>query len=206
MCLGYGCTPCCPRRTTRQWSIGGLTRTGAGNLSIFDVSVSSDGSMVAFITEDQVAGDTAWVLPTGSAPGGITATARKVYQQEPILGPGNRLAWLDSALISPDGRTVYLATSGNSASGKVVTALTAYRTAGGASPSTVTTFAGGFYGTLGEVLMPAGGGMLLAWNLHVSTAYLINPATRTRTTLQLHGVPRVLFTLPEQFTNIFLAW
>jgi hypothetical protein len=193
-------------RTTRQWSIGGLTGTGAGNLSIFDVSVSSDGSMVAFITEDQVVGDTAWVLPTGSAPGGITATARKVYQQEPILGPGNRVAWLDSALISPDGRTVYLATSGNSASGKVVTALTAYRTAGGASPSTVTTFAGGFYGSLGEVLTPAGGGMLLAWNLHVSTAYLINPGTRARTTLQLHGVPRVRFTLPEQFTNVFLAW
>ena len=193
-------------RTTRQWSIGGLTRTGAGNLSLFDVSVSSDGSMVAFITEDQVVGDTAWVLPTGSAPGGITATARKVYQQEPILGPGNRVAWLDSALISPDGSTLYLATSGNSASGKVVTALTAYRTAGGASHSTVTTFDGGLYGGLGEVLTPAGGGMLLAWNLAVSTAYVINPATRTRTTLQLHGVPRIRYTEPPQFTNIFLAW
>jgi hypothetical protein len=193
-------------RTTRQWSIGGVTRTGAGNLSLFDVSVSSDGSMVAFITEDQVVGDTAWVLATGSAPGGITATARKVYQQEPTLGPGNRVAWLDSALISPDGSTVYLATSGNSASGKVVTALTAYRTAGGAQHSTVTTFGGGLYGGLGEVLTPAGGGMLLAWNLAVSTAYVINPATRTRTTLQLHGVPRIRDTEPPQFTNIRLAW
>jgi hypothetical protein len=193
-------------RTTRQWSIGGLTRTGAGNLSLFDVSVSSDGSMVAFITEDQVVGETAWVLPTGSAPGGITATARRVYQQEPTLGPGNRVAWLDSALISPDGSTVYLATSGNSASGKVVTALTAYRTAGGASHSTVTTFDGGLYRGLAEVLTPAGGGMLLAWNNYVSTAYLINPATRTRTTLQLHGVPRVRFTEPPQLTNVLLAW
>jgi hypothetical protein len=193
-------------RTTRQWSIGGLTRTGAGNLSIFDVSVSSDGSMIAFITQDQVVGDTAWVLPTGSAPGGITADARKVYQQEPTSGPGNRVAWLDSAWISPDGSTLYLATSTNSASGEVVTALTARRTAGGASPGTVTTFDGGFYEGLGEVLTPAGGGMLLAWNLHVSTAYLINPTTRARTTLQLHGVPRVRFTLPPQFTDVGLAW
>jgi hypothetical protein len=193
-------------RTTRQWSIGGLTRTGTGNLSLFDVSVSSDGSMVAFITQDQVVGDTAWVLPTGSAPGGITADARKVYQQAPTMGPGNKVAWLDSALISPDGSTLYLATSGNSASGKVVTTLTAYRTAGGAPPSTVTTFADGFYKGLGEVLTPADGGMLLAWNLHVSTAYLINPATRTRTTLQLHGVPRVLFMAPPHVINVLLAW
>jgi hypothetical protein len=193
-------------RTTRQWSIGGLTRTGAGNLSLFDVSVSSDGSMVAFITEDQVVGETAWVLPTGSAPGGITATARRVYQQEPTLGPGNKVAWLDSALISPDGSTVYLATSGNSASGKVVTALTAYRTAGGASHGTVTTFDGGLYRGLAEVLTPAGGGMLLAWNNYVSTAYLINPATRSRTTLQLHGVPRVLFIAPPHVISVLLAW
>jgi hypothetical protein len=162
--------------------------------------------MVAFITQDQVVGDTAWVLPTGSAPGGITADARKVYQQEPTLGPGNRVAWLDSALISPDGSTLYLATSGNSASGKVVTALTAYPAAGGASPSTVTTFDGGFYKSLGEILTPPGGGMLLAWNDHVSTAYLINPATRTRTTLQLHGVPRVLFMAPPHVINVDLAW
>jgi len=193
-------------RTTRQWSIGGLTRTGAGNLSIFDVSVSRDGGMVAFITQDQVAGDTAWVLPTGSAPGGITADARKVYLQEPILGPGKKLAWLDSALISADGSTLYLTTSGNSASGKVVTALTAYRTAGGAPPSTVTTFDGGFYRALGEVLTPAGGDMLLAWNNYVSTAYLINPATRTRTTLQLHGVPSLRFTAPLHPTEVILAW
>jgi hypothetical protein len=115
------------------------------------------------------------------------------------------VAWLDSALISPDGSTLYLATSGNSASGKVVTTLAAYRTAGGAPPSTVTTFAGGFYRTLGEVLMPAGGGMLLAWNQHVSTAYLINPATQTRTRLQLHGVPPVLSIAPP-LINVLLAW
>jgi hypothetical protein len=48
--------------------------------------------------------------------------------------------------------------------------------------------------------------MLLAWNLDVSTAYLINPATRTRTTLQLHGVPSLRFTDPPQFTDISLGW
>ena len=192
-------------RTTRHWGIGGLTRTGAGTLGMFDVSVSSDGSMVAFITQSQVQGDTAWVLPTGSAPGGITARARKVYELQPTYG-GTRLAWLDSALISPDGSTLYLATSGNSASGKVVTALTAYRTAGGASPGTVTTFDGGFYGGLREVLTPAGGGMLLAWKPYVSTAYLINPATRTRTTLQLRGVPRLRSTVRSLLTGVGLAW
>jgi len=54
--------------------------------------------------------------------------------------------------------------------------------------------------------MPAGGGMLLAWNQHVSTAYLINPATRTRTTLQLHGVPPVGFIAHPDLLNVLLAW
>ncbi|MGH3197893.1 MAG: hypothetical protein ACRDOH_20440 [Streptosporangiaceae bacterium] len=193
-------------RTTRHWTIGGLTRSGAGTLGIFDVSVSSDGRMVAFTTQSQVQGYAAWVLPTGSAPGGITARARKVYELQPTHG-GTRLAWLDSALISPDGSTLYLATSGNSASGKVVTALTAYRTAGGASPSTVTTFGGGYYEGLREVLTPAGGGMLLAWIPYVSTAYLINPATRTRTTLQLRGVPSLRPTPPSYLEGgVGLTW
>ena len=48
--------------------------------------------------------------------------------------------------------------------------------------------------------------MLLAWNNYVSTAYLINPATRLRTTLQLHGVPRVLFIAPPHVISVLLAW
>jgi len=48
--------------------------------------------------------------------------------------------------------------------------------------------------------------MLLAWNQHVSTAYLINPATRTRTTLQLHGVPPVGFIAHPDLLNVLLAW
>jgi hypothetical protein len=48
--------------------------------------------------------------------------------------------------------------------------------------------------------------MLLAWNNRASTAYLINPATRTRTTLQLHGVPSLRFTVPSQLTDEVLGW
>jgi hypothetical protein len=89
--------------TTRQWSIGGLTSTGAGNLSLYDVSVSSDGSMVAFITESQTAGLGAWVLPARSAPGSITVSARQVYQHQlPTDEPGKKVSAPDSALISFD--------------------------------------------------------------------------------------------------------
>jgi hypothetical protein len=194
-------------RSTRHWTIGGLTRTGAGNLGMFGVSVSSDGGMVAFVTQDQVVGEEVWVLPTGSAPGGITARATKVLDFRPIYTPG-KVRWLHSALISPDGRTLYLATSANSASGKVVTTLTAYPTAGGAPPRTVTTFGVGFNEVSGQKLTPARGALLLAWNNYApTTGYLINPATRTRTTVPLHGIPRLRFTTTTpKLVNVELAW
>lgn len=193
-------------RTTRHWTIGGLTRTGAGNLGMSDVSVSSDGRMVSFITQDQVAGEEAWVLPTGSAPGGITARATKILEFRPSYSPG-KVMWLHSALISPDGGTLYLATSANSASGKVVTTLTAYPTTGGAPPRTVATFGTSFNEVMGEKLTPAGGGLLLSWNNYAPTVgYLINPATRTRTTVPLHGIPRLRFTDPPKLMNVELAW
>jgi hypothetical protein len=195
-------------RTTRQWSIGGLTRSGAGagNLGIWGVSVSSDGGMVAFITQSQDASEAAWVLPTDSAPGAITARARQLYELEPRDGPGTKVAALGSALISPDGGTLYLATSSSTAGGTVVTALTAYRTTGEASPRTVTTFGDGFYDGAGELLTPAGDGRLLAWNNYVSTAYLVNPATGTRTTLPLHGVPSLRPGVPPRLIGVALAW
>ena len=45
---------------------------------IWDVSVSSDGDMIAFTTGGLAKGDaedTAWVLPTDSGPGSLTARA-----------------------------------------------------------------------------------------------------------------------------------
>ena len=52
---------------------------------------------------------------------------------------------------------------------------------------------GGYPTTLTPV-----GGILLVWDPNSSTAYLINPATRTRTTLRLRGVPRAQY--------VTLAW
>jgi len=193
-------------RTTRQWGIGGLTSTGAGTLGIWGVSVSRDGGMVAFVTQSQVTGDTVWALPTRSAPGAIPARARQMYQAEPRVGPDNRAEGIDSALISPDGTLLYLATSAISASGDAMISVTAYSTAGGASPSLVTTLDLGSYRGLGESLTPTNDGMLLAWSFTGSTAYLINPATRTRTTLQLHGVPVPAGTASWQVNDVFLAW
>ena len=100
---------------------------------------------------------------------------------------------LDSALISPDGSTLYLSTTASSASGRTVTAVTAYSTADAASLGAISTWGGGYP----EQLSPVGG-MLLSWDPDSSTAYLINPATRTRTTLRLRGLPRVQY--------LTLAW
>ena len=163
---------------------------------IWHVSVSSDGGMLAVITQSLGGAgveNTAWVLPTGSAPGSLTARARKVYDHSYVGGAGHAMTILDSALISPDGGTLYLSTTANSASGRTVTAVTAYSTADGASPGTISTWEGGYP----EQLSPVGG-MLLSWDPDSSTAYLINPATRTRTTLRLRGLPRVQY--------LTLAW
>jgi hypothetical protein len=193
-------------RTTRHWTIGGITRTGTGTRGTWGISVSSDGRTAAFLTQDAVAGDEVWVLPTGSAPGAITARARKVLDFRSTYTPG-KVRWLNSAMISPDGRTLYLATSTSVAGGKVVTTLAAYPTAGRASPRPVTTFDVPFDEVMGEQLTPAGGGLLLAWNNYApATGYLINPAARTRTTLPLHGIPRLRFTDPPRLTNVVLAW
>jgi hypothetical protein len=146
--------------------------------------VSGDGGMLAFTTQSldrSGSEDTAWVLPTGSAPGSITARARKIYDHSYM--PGRTATVLDSALISPDGSTLYLATTATSPGRKAVAAVTAYRTTNGATLGTISTWPGGYP----EMLAPVGD-MVLAW-AYTSTAYLINPATRTRTTLLLRGFP-----------------
>jgi hypothetical protein len=176
---------------TRQWSVSAGAIAG-----IWHVSVSSDGGMLAFITQglgrDGVE-DTAWVLPTGSAPGSLTAKARKIYDHSYVGGAGHAMTILGSALISPDGSTLYLCTSASSASGRTVTRVTAYSTADRASPGTISTWDGGYPTMLSPV-----GGMLLVWDPDSSTAYLVNPATRTRATLRPRGIPRAQY--------VTLAW
>ena len=176
---------------TRHWSVPAGVIAG-----IWRVSVSGDGGMLAFITQGISRGgteDTAWVLPAGSAPGSLTARATKVYDHTYIGGAGHAMTILQSALISQDGGTLYLCTTASSASGRTVTRVTAYRTADRASLGTISNWDGGYPATLTPV-----GGMLLTWDMNSSTAYLINPATRTRTTLRLHGIPRAQY--------VTLAW
>jgi hypothetical protein len=176
---------------TRYWSVPAGVIAG-----IWHVSVSSDGAMLAFITQGigrNGVDNTAWVLPAGSAPGSLTARARKIYDHSYMGGAGHAATILDSALISPGGGTLYLSTTASSAGGRTVTAVTSYSTAHGASLGVISTWEGGYP----EQLSPVGG-MLLSWDPDSSTAYLINPATRTRTTLRLRGLPRVQY--------LTLAW
>jgi hypothetical protein len=177
---------------TRQWSV-----PVGGPVGIWHVSVSSDGGMLAFTAQaqgrDGGVDDTAWVLPTGSAPGSLMARARKIYDHTYVGGAGHAMTILESALISLDGSTLYLCTSATSASGRTVTRVTAYPVADGASPRTISTWDGGYPTLLSPVR-----GMLLVWDPDSSTAYLINPATRTSTTLRLRGIPRAQY--------VTLAW
>lgn len=165
---------------TRQWSVPAGLIAG-----ISHVSLSGDGGTLAVITSSgggrKGFEDTAWVLPTGSAPGSLTASARKVYEHN--RGPGPAMTLLESALISQDGRTLYLSTAAVSPSRNTVSAVTAYSTAHGARLGAISTWEGD-----SQQLSPVGG-MLLIWAMDTSTAQMINPATRTRTTLRLPGFP-----------------
>ncbi len=184
---------------TRHWSVSAGVIQG-----ISDVSVSSNGDMIAFTTNSLARGgneETAWVLPTDSAPGSITARARKVYDHAFIGGAGHAMTILESAVISLDAGTLYLCTAATSASGRTVTRVNAYSTAGKASPRTISTWDSGRLTELTPV-----GGRLLIWDRGSfgpggksdPTAYLVNPETRTRTTLRLHGIPRAQY--------LTLAW
>jgi len=96
---------------------------------------------------------------------------------------------------------LYLCTAATSASGKTVTRVTAYSTTGLASPRTLSAWDNGRLTDLKPV-----GGALLIWDRGSffpggksdPTAYLINPATRTRTLLRLRGIPRAQY--------LTLAW
>jgi hypothetical protein len=184
---------------TRQWSVAAGVVLG-----ISRVSVSSNGNMIAFILSGLAKGgneDTAWVLPTSSAPGSIMARARKVYDHTYVGGAGHAMTILESAVISPDASALYLCTAATSASGKTVTRVTAYSTTGLASPRALSAWDNGRLTDLKPV-----GGTLLIWDRGSffpggksdPTAYLINPATRTRTLLRLRGIPRAQY--------LTLAW
>lgn len=90
---------------TRQWSVP------AGEVGgMWHVSVSSDGGMLAVIAQSLRGGsveNTAWALRTGSAPGSLTARAKKVYDHSYVGGTRHAMTILESALISPDGGTLY---------------------------------------------------------------------------------------------------
>lgn len=183
---------------TRQWTMSGEA------FLLDDVTVSADGTMLAFTTDGPVAGgveDTAWVLPASAPSGSVTATARKRYEHTYTGGAGHAMTVLESTLISPDGRTLYVATAATSASGKTVTRVAGYRTAANSSPVTLATWDSG----APTDLTPVDGspliwdaGSFIPYAKSDFTAYLLNPADRTRTTLRLRGIPRAL--------HLWFAW
>jgi hypothetical protein len=170
----------------KQWSVSDR-EAFTGN-----VSVTSAGNKIAFLTQYNGPGShfAAMMLATGSAPGSLLTRAKTVggYNY-----PRNRL-YMYSVAISPDGNWVCAVTgSGFLLGAKVPTTLTAYSASRPGAPVTIATWTGGE-----PALLPIGD-MLFAW-MYVtpsfasapspaSTAYLINPATRTKTAVRLPGLP-----------------
>ena len=157
------------------------------------VSVTSAGDKIAFITQYNGPGShfAAMMLATGSAPGSLLTRARTVGGYD-----YPRKDWyMFSVAISPDGTWVYVVTRPISDLGarKLPTTLTAYRTSRRGAPVTIATWTGRT-----PVLQPIGA-TLFAWMYDAprsasapspaSTAYLINPATRTKMAVRLPGLP-----------------
>ena len=183
----------------RQWSVPSGPVAG-----VWDVTVSGDGDMLAVVTESLARGgdeQTAWVLRTDSAPGSLTARARKVYDHVHTGGAGHAFTILESELISPDSGTLYLCLAATPAHGNTVTRVTAVDTADGASLGAIASWDSGDP----TRLIPVGGmpliwdpGSFMPYGKSDPVAYLLGPATRTRTTLRLHGIPRAQY--------LTLAW
>lgn len=185
---------------TRQWTVPEYTVLGVSG-----ISVSDNGGTLAFFTDGQPNHGTeraVWVLSTSSATGSLTGAARKIRDYTWIGGQGHAMTIPESALISPDGSKIYISTAATAASGKTVTRVIAYSTSDGASLGTISTWESG----QPTALIPVGG-LPLIWNpgsfvpygKSDYTAYLLNPATRKRTTLRLRGIPRARFVVE-------LAW
>jgi len=130
------------------------------------------------------------VLATGSAPGSLLSRAKTVGSYD---YPRKDL-YMFSEAISPDGNWVYVVTRPILPLGaNLPTTLTAYSASRRSAPVTIATWTGGE-----PALLPIGG-MLFAWMYAMpssaaapspaSTAYLINPASRTKTVVRLPGLP-----------------
>lgn len=170
----------------KQWSVSDR------EAFIGDVSVTSAGNKIAFITQYNGPGShfAAMVLATGSAPGSLLTRAKTVGSYD---YPRKDL-YMFSVVISPDGNWVYVVTQPIlPLGGNLPTTLTAYSASHQGAPVTIATWTGGE-----PALLPVGG-MLFAWMYEIpssasapspaSTAYLINPATRTKTAVRLPGLP-----------------
>jgi hypothetical protein len=182
----------------KQWSVS------AREAAIGNVSVTSAGNKIAFITEYNGPGNhfAAMVLATGAAPGSLLARAKTVGSYD---YPRKNLVMF-SAAISPDGNRVYVVTRpiDPSSDARLPTTLTAYSASRQGAPVTIATWTGGAPGLLpiGSRLLAAIYGMPRsasapspAW-----TAYLINPATRTKTAVRLPGLPS------RQYVWLDFAW
>jgi hypothetical protein len=170
----------------KQWSVSEREAV-PGN-----VSVTSAGNKIAFIAQYNGPGShfAAMVLATGSAPGSLLTRAKTVGSYD---YPRKDL-YMFSAAISPDGNWVYVVTRPILPLGaKFPMTLTAYSASRPGAPVTIATWTGGE-----PALLPIGP-MLFAWMYDIpssasapspaSTAYLINPATRTKTAVRLPGLP-----------------
>jgi hypothetical protein len=180
----------------KQWSVSDR------EAFIGNVSVTSAGNKIAFITQYNGPGShfAAMVLATGSAPGSLLTRAKMVGSYD---YPRKDL-YMFSVAISPDGNWVYVVTRPilPSLGAKLPTTLTAYSASRQGAPVTIATWTGGE-----PALLPIGG-MLFAWMYDMpssasapspaSTAYLINPATRTKTAVRLPGLQSGQYSL--------LAW
>jgi hypothetical protein len=170
----------------KQWSVS------EREAAIGNVSVTSAGNKIAFITEYNGPGShfAAMVLATGSAPGSLLTRAKTVGSYD---YPRKDLCMFAVA-ISPDGNWAYVVTRPlEPLAAKLPTTLTAYSTSHQGAPVTIATWTGGE-----PALLPVGG-MLFASMYDMpssasapspaSTAYLINPATRTKTAVRLPEPP-----------------
>jgi hypothetical protein len=170
----------------KQWSVSDR------QAFIGTVSVTSAGNKIAFVTQYNGPGShfAVMVLATGSAPGPLLTRAKTVggydYRKNEL--------YMFSVAISPDGNWVYAVTGGDFPPGaNPSTTVTAYSASRQSAPVTIATWTGGE-----PALLPIGD-LVFAWMFvtpssasapsPASTAYLINPATRTKTAVRLPGLP-----------------